>query len=214
MKAYCSACGEVVESDDGHCPACGLLLPKGQKGIKVPVKRSAEHRGPVQAPAPSHSLPAPDDFVRKMWIFFALLLGIPILSFIVTLVSGNAVIFGLVYVGAHIGALVFVAMIYIDASNMKLGVLKDSTLKLSWLDRSRPAAWTAGAMFFFIVVVPLYLTSRDRLAVLAHKTLSENLLAKGEVQKQNSGNRDLVTGILLFVFVLLIIYAFSEGLLK
>lgn len=142
---FCPRCGATSATHALFCQTCGASLSGG--GTSQPTAAAA--RLPDYEP-PSWALPV------LGWLVF----GVGLLAF----VAGDNVTGGLTVVATAI-------IVGWDASRIGVRHLQHSSLNdLSGIDRSSTAAWTFGCLLLWIVVVPLYLLKRPKLARAAWTT--------------------------------------------
>lgn len=96
--------------------------------------------------------------------------------------------------------LILLIMLGMDASKVNVKVLKKSSLELSNTDRWGVVEWVGMGIFFWIIVIPLYLIKRNRLADAACRTVNENLYMSDEElsqRKKGAGNKSIIYALIV-----------------
>ena len=105
---------------------------------------------------------------------------------------------------------ILLIMLGMDASKINVNVLKKSTLELSNTDRLSVAEWVCTSLFLGIIVFPIYLIKRNKLANAAYHTINENLyMSEEELSKIKKKN--VITSIIYALIVLGLILAIGVG---
>lgn len=143
---YCSQCGTNNETQTKFCRSCGTSLT---------IIRDVQPPSGQPQPLPTYEPPS--------W-------ALPVLGWIVYGIGALSFALGDNKAG-WLALLASTLIVGLDASRIGVKYLRRSSLKrLSGIDRSSTAMWMIGSILLWIVVVPLYLIKRPKLARAAWST--------------------------------------------